>query len=343
MGQSAAARRHRLSQNRKPGLSRVTRRHKRVRFTDNQRRRLAAKAKVLGRKALSELDCIVTPDTLLRWYRKLVAQKYDGSRCRKPGRPRTKDAICGLIERMAKDNKSWGYTRIVGALKNLGICIDRTTFKRVLKDLGIEPGPDRRKGMSWSTFIKAHLGEIVAADFFTVEILRPFGLVRYYVLFVIDIQTRCVQIAGIVHQPYEEWMKQIARNLTDVVDGFLIGKRYFIHDRDPVFTETFRSILRKSGLKPLKLPAKSPNLNAFAERFVLSIKSECLNKIIPLSESHLRSIIANYVAHYHCERNHQGLGNEIIEKSEAIGCIKGVVRRRERLGGVLNYYYRDAA
>jgi putative transposase len=317
---------------------------KRIRFNDDQRRRLAAKAKVLGRKALSEMDCcIVTPDTLLRWYRKLIARKYDGSKNRKSGRRRTKDAIRDLIVQMAQENISWGYTRIVGALKNLGITVDRTTVKRVLKDHGIDPAPERRKGMSWATFIKAHLGEIVAADFFTVEILRPFGLVRYYVLFIIDIQTRRVQIAGIVHQPYEEWMKQIARNLTDVVDGFLIGKRYFIHDRDPVFTETFGSILRWSGLKPLKLPAKSPNLNAFAERFVLSIKSECLNKIIPLSGSHLRSIIANYVAHYHCERNHQALDNEVIEKSEAIGCRKGVVRRRERLGGVLNYYYRDAA
>jgi putative transposase len=316
---------------------------RRIRFTDDQRRRLSAKAKVLGRKALSELDCIVTPDTLLRWYRKLVAEKYDGSRHRKPGRPRTEDAIRGLIERMAKDNNSWGYTRIVGALKNLGIRIDRTTVKRVLKDLGIEPAPVRRKGMPWATFIKAHLGELVAADFFTVEILRPFGLVRYYVLFVIDIQTRRVQIAGIVHQPYEEWMKQIARNLTDAVDGFLIGKRYFIHDRDPVFTETFRSILQKSAIKPLKLPAKSPNLNAFAERFVLSIKSECLNKIIPLSESHLRAIVENYVTHYHCERNHQALGNEIIEKSEAIAVRKSVVKRRERLGGILNYYFLDAA
>jgi putative transposase len=187
---------------------------KRIRFTDDQRRRLAARAKALGRKALSEMNCIVTPDTLLRWYRKLIARKYDGSKNRKPGRPRTRDAICDLIVQMAQENISWGYTRIVGALKNLGICIDRTTVKGVLKDHGIDPAPARRKGMSWATFIKAHLGEIVAADFFTVEILRPFGLVRYYVLFVIDIQTRRVNIAGIVHQPYDEWMKQIARNLT---------------------------------------------------------------------------------------------------------------------------------
>ena len=170
--------------------------------------------------------------------------------------------------------------------------------------------------MAWSTFIKIHLGEIVAADFFTVELLKPFGLVRYYVFFVIDIQTRRVQIAGIVHQPYGEWMKQIARNLTDAFDGFILGKRYFIHDRDPLFTDAFRRIIRDFGVKPLKLPARSPNLNSYAERFILSIRSECLNKIILFSESQLRRVVKSYVELYHLERSHQGLDNELIEKSK---------------------------
>ena len=135
----------------------------------------------------------------------------------------------------------------------------------------------------------------------------------------------------------------MARNLTDAVDGFLFGKRYFIHDRDPVFTEAFRTMLRDSGIEPLKLPAKSPNLNSFAERFVLSIRTECLNKIIPLSESHLRRVLAEFVSHCHLERNHQGLGNELIEKNDTVGGTKGTVRRRERLGGLLSFYYREAA
>jgi len=316
---------------------------KRPRFNDDQRRRLAAKAKKLGRKALSKMDCIVTPDTLLRWYRNLIAKKYDGSKNRKLGRPRTNEETRTLIVLIAKENLSWGYTRIVGALKNLGITIDRTTVKTILKVHGIEPAPTRSKGMSWSTFIKSHLGEIVAADFFTVEILGLFGLLRYYVLFVIDIQTRRVQIAGIVEQPYEEWMKQIARQLTDAMEGFLLGKRYFIHDRDPVFTESFRKMLRDFGCKPLRCPAKSPNLNSYAERFVLSIKSECLNRIIPLSESHLRRIVRSYVGHYHNERPHQSLDNELIEKTGAIDGSIGSIKRKERLGGLLNYYYRDAA
>jgi putative transposase len=211
------------------------------------------------------------------------------------------------------------------------------------KSRGIEPAPKRGKGMDWSTFIKIHLGEIVAADFFTVELLKPFGLVRYYVLFVMDIQTRRVHIAGIVHQPYGEWMKQIARNLTDSVDGFLLGKRYFIHDRDPLFTDAFRKILRDFGVKPLRLPAQSPNLNSYAERFVLSIRSECLNKIILFSESQLRRVVANYISHYHSERNHQGLDNELIEKSDSVGGTRGAIKRKERIGGLLSYYYREAA
>ena len=267
--------------------------NKRNRFTDDQRRLLAVKAKALGRKVLSDLNCIVTPDTLFRWYQKLIAQKYDGSRNRGSGRPRSSEDVTDLIIRIAKENAGWGYTRIVGALKNLGITISRTTVKHILKEHGIEPAPKRGKGMSWATFIKVHFGEIVATDFFTVEILRPFGVVRFFVLFVIDIQTRRVHIAGIVHQPYEEWMKQVARNLTDAVDGILKGKRCFIHDRDPWFSEAFRKILRDFGVEPLKLPAQSPNLNAYAERFILSIRSECLNKIILFSETQLHRVMSH--------------------------------------------------
>ncbi|MCP4570448.1 MAG: helix-turn-helix domain-containing protein, partial [FCB group bacterium] len=204
---------------------------KRIRFTDKERRRLAIKAKVLGRKALGEIACIVTPDTLLRWYRQLVAQKYDGSKRRGPGRPRVKEVIRDLVIRMALDNPGWGYTRIKGALRNLDYKVGRTTISRILAENGIEPAPIRSKGMPWSTFLKVHFGAIAATDFFTVEVLTLFGLVRYYVLFVIDLDSRRVEIAGIVHQPYGAWMKQIARNLTDPFGGFLSDAKYLIHDR----------------------------------------------------------------------------------------------------------------
>ncbi len=316
---------------------------RRLRFTDGQRRRLAAKAKRLGRNRLFGITTLVTPDTLLRWYRRLIAKKYDGSRVRKPGRPSTAVEIEGLVIRMARDNPRWGYTRIRGALHNLGHEIGRNTIKRIVLDNGFDPARFRRKGLSWKTFLKAHWGAIAATDFFSVEGLTRWGLVRYFVLFVIDLESRRVGIAGIAQQPDGQWMKQIARNLTDVDEGFLNGTRYLIHDRDPLFTEAFREVLGSSGVRTVKLPARSPNLNAYAERFVRSIKSECLAQIIPLGERHLRTAVMEYTEHYHLERNHQGLENELIEGQGGAVDMSGAVERQERLGGLLNYYYRRAA
>ena len=178
------------------------------------------------------------------------------------------------------------------------------------------------------------------------EALTLTGLVRYYILFVIDIETRRVQIASIVRQPHGAWMKQIARNLTDHSDGFLRGKRYLIHDRDPLFTDEFRVLLRGAGVKGLKLPAHGPNLNAFAERFVLSIESECLDKLVLLGEGHLRLAIAELVTHYHLERHHQGLDHQLITPPPVAATQandSSPVVRRERLGGLLNSYHRRAA
>ena len=315
----------------------------RLLFTDGQRRCLAAKAKVLGRKGLFEITTLVTPDTLLRWYRRLIAKKYDGSRTRSPGRPKTASEIEGLIVRMARANPRWGYTRIRGALHNLGHEIGRNTIKRILLESGFHPARLRPRGMSWKTFLKAHWGAIAATDFFNVEVLTRWGVIRYFVLFVIDLETRRVEIAGITRQPDGEWMKQIARNLTDIDEGFLNGTRYLIHDRDPLFTEAFRDVLGSSGVRTVKLPARSPNLNAYAERFVRSIKSECLAHIIPLGERHLRTVVKEYTEHYHLERNHQGLGNELIEERSDDLDMNAAVECRERVGGVLKYYDRRAA
>ena len=162
------------------------------------------------------------------------------------------------------------------------------------------------------TFLKSHLRVIAATDFFTVEALTLGGLVRYVVWFVIDLESRRVHIAGLIRHPHDAWIQQVARNLTDSVDGFLRGKRYLIHDRDPLFTDAFRAVLRAAGIQCLKLPARCPNLNAVAERFVLSIKSECLDNLVPLGERHLRVAISEFVEHYHLERNHQGLDNRLL-------------------------------
>ncbi len=240
-------------------------------------------------------------------------------------------------------NPTWGYTRIRGVLRNLGHELGRTTIKRILNDAGIVPAPERGGRTPWKTFLKSHWEALAATDFFTVEVLTLLGLVRYHVLFVIELSTRRIEISGITVNPTGAWMMQVARNLTDEVDGFLRDKRYLILDRDPVFTEASEKMLGDSGVNLVRLPAKSPNLNAYAERFVLSIKSECLNRMVILGEGHLRRAVQDFADHYHGERNHQGLDNELIAPAVAELENEGPVRCRERQGGVLKYYYRDAA
>jgi len=195
--------------------------------------------------------------------------------------------------------------------------------------------------MAWKTFLAAHWDGLAAADFFTVDVLTVAGLVRDVVLFVMKLKTRTVEIAGITSQPDGSWMTQVARTLTDADDGFLRAMEYLILDRDPLYTATFRDLLRASGVKPLLLPARSPNLNAFAERFVGSVKSECLDRIVPLGETHLRVALRAFMD-YHEERPHQGLGNEFIAPKPAVRG-PGPVRCRERLGGLLKFYEREAA
>jgi putative transposase len=316
---------------------------KRLRLTDSQRRRLAALGKKLSREALTRVAGIVTPDTILRWYRRLIARKYDGSTRRRCGRPKTPGEITELVARMAEENPKWGYTRIRGALANLGHEISRNTVKRILHESGIEPAPERGSRQPWSTFLRAHWEGLAATDLFSVEVLTLTGIRRYLVFFVIELKTRRVTVAGIHHQPYGEWMEQVARNLTDAYDGFLRDAGHLIHDRDPLFTRRFDEILKNAGVTPIKLPPRSPNLNAYAERFVRSIKEECLARVVVLGERHLRLLVREYVEHYHGERNHQGLGNRLLEPPPRPADPEAPVRRRRRIGGLLNYYHREAA
>jgi len=274
--------------------------------------------------------------------RALIARKYDGSAKRGPGRPKVKASIRDLVVQMATENISWGYGRIQGALKNLDHIVSRSAIARILKEHGIEPAPQRRKGMSWAMFLKTHWAVLASTDLFTVEVMTLGGLVRYHVLFVMELSTRVVEIAGIVPEPNGRWMEQVARNLTDAFDGFLRHKRYLIHDRSPVFTTGFAEILKAAGVKTIKLPPRSPNLSPHAERFVRSIKSECLDRMIFFGERQLRHAVSEFLAHYHEERNHQGLGNRLIMPEEGVDATEGAVRCRERLGGLLRYYHRAA-
>ena len=195
--------------------------------------------------------------------------------------------------------------------------------------------------MSWRTFVRSHAHLIAAADFFTTEVWTAHGLVRHFTLFVIDIATRRVYIAGTTTNPTSEWMEQIGRNLTDCEDGFLTRKRFLIIDRDAIFSSRFKSIICDSGVDILLTAYQAPNMNAHAERFVRSIKSECLDQMILMGRESLVRAIVEYVAHYHDERSHQGIGNRFICGAEVQSM--GSVEITQRLGGLLSYYHRQAA
>jgi transposase InsO family protein len=319
--------------------------NKRILLNDDQRRRLAVKGKILGRKRLEEIGTLFTPDTILRWHRMLVARKWDYSdrSQRDAGRPRLRQEIVDLILRFAKENPSWGYDRIQGALANVGYHISDTTVGNVLKQHGIEPAPDRKRQTTWATFLKAHWDVLGAVDFTTIEVWTKGGLVTFYLLFVMELKTRRVHFGGCTPNPNEAWMKQLARELTACDDGFLNGKRYLLMDRDGKFCDSFRELLSGEGVEPVRLPPRSPNLNSHIERFMRSIKEECLDRMIFFGEHSLRNTIQSYLTHFHQQRNHQGLANKIIEPSDEVGQCEGQIQCREALGGMLRYYYRDAA
>jgi transposase InsO family protein len=240
---------------------------------------------------------------------------------------------------MAEENPTWGYTRIQGALKNLGHRVGRSTIRRILKAAGLPPVPQRPT--SWQTFLKAHWGVIAGADFFTTEVWTWRGLVTYYTVFVIDLASRRVHMLGSTPHPGDFFMGQIVRLATAADDGVLIGHRVLICDRDRKWSGAVRQRFGAAGIRAVLTPERAPNANAYAERFVRSIKEECLDRMIPLGERHFRRAVTEFVDHYHWERNHQGLENALIAGTPAIDTA-GRVHRRSRLGGLLNYYERAA-
>jgi putative transposase len=234
---------------------------------------------------------IVTPDTILGWHRKLVADNFDGSKqCRYPGRPRVDKKIEDLVLEMAKDNRSWEYDRIAGALAELGYDISDQTVDNILKRCSIPPVPERQKTTTWRDFIRHHMDVLWAIDFFSTEVWTLGGLVTFYVLFLIKLDTREVHLAGVTANPNEPWMNQIARNLTMEKWGLLKPGQYLIHDGDKKFGASFKDRLDHSGVKRVPLPPRSPWLNAFAERWVQSVKTEALSRMILFGERSLRHV-----------------------------------------------------
>jgi putative transposase len=309
----------------------------RIRLTDEERRRLAMHGHRLGRRRLRQVATIVTPDTILRWHRQLIARKW--TYATRTGRRGVLAEIRRLVVRMAEENPTWGYTRIQGALKNVGHRVGRSTIARIVKAHGLPPVPQRPT--SWQTFLRAHWGAIAGADFFTTEVWTWRGLLTYYTVFVIDLASRRVQIVGSTPHPGDLFMCQVGRTVTAVEDGLLRDHRVLICDRDRKWNAEVRRLMNEAGLRVVQTPLQAPNANAYAERFVRSIKEECLDRMIPIGERHFRRAIREFVDHYHHERNHQALGNALIDGVDPRQTGRRI-RRRPRLGGLLNYYERAA-
>ena len=291
-------------------------RGRRVRLSDDDRRRLAVRGHRLGRRGLRQLATIVTPDTILRWHRQLIARKWTYAR-RRCGRPGVLAEIRRLVVRIADENPRWGYTRIGGALKNVGHRVGRSTIARILKAQGI---PVTERPTSWQTFLRAHWGAIAGADFFTTEVWTWRGLVTYYTVFVIDLASRRVHIVGSTPHPDEIFMRQVGRTLTAADEGVLSDHRVLMCDRDAKWSAPVRYRLGEAGIPLCALDqARVPEPGDPVRR----------TSSPPVDRGVRR------------ERNHQGLDNELIDGASALDRV-GRIRRRQRLGGLLNYYCRAA-
>ncbi len=323
-------------------LEQQEKQNKRILLSNKQRMRVAAKAKKLSRKMLEQCTVLFTPDTVLGWFRKLVAKKYDGSSHRKEvGRPKIDEEIVLLVIRFKQENHRWGYQKITDQVIYLGYNISTSTVKNILIENGYDPEPGLTVKTTWWEFIKSHWDVLAACDFFTVELLAGRKLIRCTLFFVIELSTRKVFFTPIKPQPDGDYMKHAAKILSDYEDGFPKGKRYLIHDRDPLYTNEFHHILESAGVKAVKLPPQSPNLNPYAERFVKSVKEECLNHLVLASVKQLEYAVNQYCEYYHHERVHQSLG-KIIEPIHKTNEDAEIIRI-ERLGGLLKSYHRLAA
>ena len=281
---------------------------------------------------------IVTPATILRWHRELVRRKWTYKRTR-TGRPPLDREVVRLIVQMARENPRWGVMRIKGELQGLGYRVGATTIRTMLRRAGIPPAP-RRDGPSWSEFLRAQAEGILATDFFTVETAF---LKTLYVLFFIELGSRRVRIVGVTSSPDGRWVRQQARNLA--IDGELGRVRCLIRDRDAKFTAGFDEVFRTEGARVILSPVRAPKANAFAERFVRTIRSELLDRTLVVGRRHLLRLLDEYETHYNSHRPHRGIGlraPELVD-TESEPVPLGAIRRRPMVGGLLNEYGRAVA
>lgn len=296
---------------------------------------LAAAARALPRDRWPPF--LVTPQTLLRWHRELVRRKWSYRTAKRPGRPPIDPEVRDLVLRLARENPRWGYVRIQGELRKLGVWVGATTIRRLLRKSGLGPAP-RRSGPTWSDFLRAQGRGILATDFFTVETIR---LKTLYVLFFIELSTRRIHLAGVTAQPDSAWVTQQARNLVPGLEGRETRGRFLIHDRDSKYSGPFDEVFSTEGVEVIHTPIRAPRANAFAERWVRTVRAECLDWTIVLGRRHLERVLRRYMAHYNRARPHRSLDLATPEPTGPARSATGQridVLRRDILGGLLHEY-----
>ena len=263
----------------------------RPRFTWSDRALVAALARLVPRERWAAF--LVTPETILRWHRALVRRHWTYPH-RRPGRPPLPEETVELIVRLARENPRWGYLRIVGELKKLGVTVSKGSVANVLRRHRLPPAP-RRAGPTWTEFLRAQAKGIVATDFFTVDTVL---LRRYYVLFVIEVERRVVHLLGVTANPNGPWVTQVARNFCADLEEAGRRVRFLIRDRDTKFTASFDNVFASIGAETILTPVRSPKANAFAERWVRTVREDCLDHLLVVSRRHLERVLAEYVRHY---------------------------------------------
>jgi putative transposase len=307
----------------------------RPQLTRADRALLAAFSRVLSRQRWSS-SVFVRPATLLRWHRELVARHWTYPH-RRPGRPPTPAKVRELVTRMARENPSWGYRRIQGELVRLGIKLAASTVWTILKEAGVEPAPKRLE-TSWSEFLRQQAASILECDFLTVDTLF---LKRFYVLFFIELATRRVHVAGITTNPDGRWVTQQARNVLMELGDEGIRPRFLVRDRDSKFTREFDEVFRSEGIRVIKAPVRAPKARAHAERWVESVRRECLDRLLILGRRHLNHVLVTYVRHFNEHRPHRALAQRPpLSDEQPLADVIDLdrLRRRDLLGGLIHEY-----
>jgi putative transposase len=316
-------------------LAVLRRQHPRPRLQPTDRALLAALSRLLPRARWSVF--LVRPETLLRWHRRMVRRRWTyPATC--TGRPPLPDDIQQLIVRLARENPRWGYQRILGELLRLGVRVSASSIRRVLRAHGLDPAP-RRAQTSWRSFLRQQATGIVACDFFTVDTV---WLRRLHVLFFIELGSRRVHLAGATDHPTGLWVAQQARNLAAVLGYQATACKFLIRDRDAKFTRAFDDVWRSTGAEVICTPVRAPNANAVAERWVGTVRRECLDQLLIVGRHQLVRVLRRYVEHYNQRRPHRSLGHippvaPVVAEPRS-GSVPGRLRRHDLLGGVIHEY-----